>query len=313
MNFDYIEAVMNLGKDKPCLDYLNHEAGYPASGWNKFIYEGCNAVEVWLNHEAGKMKVKGSIPYFIAGQNFKSSHSDFKEGINHLSEVLEMDLQKAEMKAFEYGTTLEIPFPVKQVFLSHLKIQGMKARAFDNGIYFEDRALRVKLYDAGKNLKDKLSRDDRARLTSDFGYSPFHNYLKIENHYKRPAVCFKKSFISLGELLKPEFQTICKNDLVTKYRSIMKAKSIELRNKKQLTSSTIPLIILKEYESLLPCKAEDLIKQKIKAIPAEILTKEDKKSRKRQIGYNWKKITSASPCKYDVSELLIKQALSSES
>ena len=313
MNFDYIEAVMNLSKDKPCLDYLNHEAGYPASGWNKFIYEGCNAVEVWLNHEAGKMKVKGSIPYFIAGQNFKSSPEDFRNGINHLSEVLEMDLQEAEMKAFEYGTTLEIPFPVKQVFLSHLKIQGMKARAFDNGIYFEDRALRVKLYDAGKNLKDKLSRDDRARLTSDFGYSPFHNYLKIENHYKRPAVCFKKSFISLGELLKPEFQTICKNDLVTKYRSIMKAKTIELRNKKQLTSSTIPLIILKEYESLLPCKAEDLIKQKIKAIPAEILTKEDKKSRKRQIGYNWKKITSASPCKYDVSELLIKQALSSES
>ncbi|HMU59466.1 MAG TPA: hypothetical protein PKD42_14435, partial [Chitinophagaceae bacterium] len=99
----------------------------------------------------------------------------------------------------------------------------------------------------------------------------------------------------------------------TKYQSIMKAKTIELRNKKQLTSSTIPLIILKEYESLLPCKAEDLIKQKIKAIPAEILTKDDKKSRRRQIGYNWKKITSDSPCKYDVSELLIKQALPSES
>jgi hypothetical protein len=312
MNFDYIEAVMILGKDKPCLDYLDHEASY-ASGWEKFIYEGCNAVEIWFNHDAGKMKLKGSIPYFMAGQNFKSSHLDFKEGINHLSDVLEMDLPKAEIKAFEYGTTLEIPFSVKQVFLSHLKIQGMKTRAFDNGIYFEDRALRVKLYDAGKNLKDKLSKDDRARLSSDYGYSPFNNYLKIENHYKKPEVCFKKSLISLGELLKPKFKNTCDKDLITKYQSIMKAKTIELRNKKQLTSSTIPLIILKEYESLLPCKAEDLIKHKIKAIPSEILTKDDKKSRRRQIGYNMKKITSDSPCKYDVSELLIKQALSSES
>ena len=312
MNFDYIEAVMNLGKDKPCLDYLGHEASY-ASGWDKFIYEGCNSVEVLINHEAGKMKLRGSIPYFMAGQNFKSSTDDFRDGIYHLSEVLAMDLHKAEMNVFEYGTTLEIPFTLKQVLLSHLKIQGMKTRTFDNGVYFEDRVLRVKLYDAGKNLKDKLTKDERLNLASSFGYSPFQNYLKIENHYKKPAVCFKKHFITLGELMKPEFEAICKEDLVTKYRSIMKTKTIELRSKKQLTSSTIPLIILKEYESLLPCKAEDLIKQKIKALPAEILTKEDKKSRRRQIGYNWQKITSVKPCIYDVSEILIKKALTGES
>lgn len=312
MNFDYLEASKSLGKDKICLDYLDHEASY-SSGWNKFIYEGCKAVEIWLNPEADKMKIKGSIPYFIAGQNFKTGPEDFINGITHLSEVLNMDLKEAEVNVFEYGTIIEIPFSSREVFTSHLKIKGMKTRSFDYGKYFEDRVLKVKLYDAGKNIKDKLTKDERLKLASSFGYNSFQNYLKIENHYKKPSICFKNSFIQVNEILKPEFQTICKNDLVTKYRSIMKSKTIELKNKKQLTSSTIPLIILKEYESLLPCKAEDLIKQKIKAIPAEILTREDKKSRRRQIGYNWKKITSDSPCKYDVSELLIKQALSSES
>lgn len=312
MNFDYIEMTKSLDLEKPCLDYLDHQASY-SSGWEKFIYEGCKDVQIWLNPEANKLKVKGSIPYFILGQNFKTGPEDFIKGIAYLSEVLALELNQSEVNVFEYGTIIETPFPVKDVFNSHLKIQGMRTRSFDYGKYFEDRVLTFKLYDANKNLKNKLSKEEREKLASLCGYESSANYLKLESHYKKPSVYFKNRFLKLADLLEPEFQTICKEELLTKYSSIMKANSIELKSKKQITSSTIPLLILKEYECLLPCKAEDLIKQKIKAFSSELLTKEDKKSRNRQIKANLKKIESVRTCKYDVSKILIKQVLSNES
>jgi hypothetical protein len=312
MNFDYLEASKSLSKDKLCLDYLNYEASY-SSGWNKFIYEGCRIVEIWFNPEADKMKIKGSIPYFIAGQNFKTGPEDFINGVTHLSEVLKVDLRKAEVNVFEYGTILEIPFLVREVLSSHLKIQGMKTRPFDYGKYFEDRVLRVKLYDAGKNIKDKLNKEERNRLISACDYCPHKNYLRIENHYKKPSICFKGRVIIVGDLLKPEFQTICREDLLTKYRSIIKANSILVKNKKQLTSSTIPLLLLKEFEDLLPGNVEDLLRQKIKSFPIDLLTKEDKKSRRRQIKNNWKKVQTVRTCQYDISGILKDQIFSSES
>jgi len=312
MSIDFIEVVKNITKESPCLDYLYHEASFD-SGWNKFIYEGCKAIEIWLNPREEKFKIKGSIPYFLAGQNFKTGPDDFRNGIIHLSEILDMDLMKAVVNVFEYGTILEIPFNAKEVFNSHVKVQGMKTRSFDYGRYFEDRVLRIKLYDAGKNIKNKLNKEERNMLMSAFGYNPLQNYLKIENHYKKPSVCFKNRFINVHELLKPEFQTICKEDLLNKYRSIMKANTCEVKNKKQFNASTIPLLLLMEYENFLPCNVKDLIKQKIKGIPSEILTKEDKKSRRRQIMANIKKLESVKSCKYDISDILISQLFSSDS
>ena len=160
MNFDFIEAEKLLSQDKICLDYLNYEASY-STGWDKFLYEDCKAVEIWLNTEARKLKLRGSIPYFIAGQNFKTSQEDFINGIKHLSEILATDLMTAEVKVFEFGTTLEIPFSAKEVFNSHLKIQGMRTRSFDYGKYFVDSIMTFKLYDANKNLKNKLTKDER--------------------------------------------------------------------------------------------------------------------------------------------------------
>ena len=73
------------------------------------------------------------------------------------------------------------------------------------------------------------------------------------------------------------------------------------------------MILLKEYESLLPCKVEELIKQRIKNIPLDVMTKDDKKSRKRQIMAYIKKLESVRDCKYDLSELLLNQVLTNES
>lgn len=302
MNFDYLEISRSLDKDKPCLDYLDWQLS-TKYGLNKFTYEGCKDVEIWLNEASSSISIKGSISYFMAGQNFKTSSSDLKNGISYLGSILEINLFDAEVKAFEYGSILSIPFSPEYVFNSHVKIQGMKSRSFDYGKYFEDRIMKVKLYDAGRNLKIKLSKNEREKL-ADLGYDSKANYLKIENHYKKPSIAFKKRLIQTSDLLTTQFQQNCKSDLMNKYASIQKTKGLKVTDKKNLSCSTIPLLILKEYESFLPCKADMLLKQKIKSIPEAILNKNDKKSRIRQIRNNLRKIESEGKCKYDVSEIL---------
>lgn len=301
MNFDYIEIAKSLGKDKLCSDYLECQLT-TKSGWNKYEYEGCKVLEVWHHRETNDLKVKGSLPYFIAGQNFHTDTKDFKNGIEYLSNVLETDLVDSEVRAMEFGTILQTPFSPKDVFNSHIKMTGKKARTFDNGKYFVDSNMKVKLYDAGRNIKLKLDKIERARLAT-FGYDPLANYVKIENHYIRPSIYFMKRNLKLSELLTDQFQDHCKIDLLNTYNSIKKTSQAMADNKKHLSSSTIPLLVLMEFEEFLPCKAEELIKRKLKDIPEAILTKEDKKARARQIRDNFRKIKTHK-CEYDLRPFL---------
>ena len=306
MNFDYLEITRSLDKDKPSLDYLEWQ--YSSKyGWDKFQFEGCKEVEIYINAEANQIKIKGSLPYFIAGQNFKTNLEDFQSSIEYLASILELNLYNSEVKAFEFGTILNIPFKPKFLFDSHVKIKGMKTKPWDHGKYFEDNILKLKLYDAGRNMKIKLDKAERERLSKDFGYDPLSNYLKLENHYKKPSVSFKQRIILVNDLLDKSFQGLCKDDLVNKYNSIMKTSLVKITDKKQLSSSTIPLLVLKEYEDFLPCKAEELMKQKIRSIPNDILSKEDKKSRVRQLNSNLKKIELLNKCEYDISSLIARQ------
>lgn len=301
MNFDYLEIAKSLGKDKLCSDYLECQLS-TKSGWSKYEFEGCKVLEVWHHCESNELKVKGSLPYFIAGQNFHTDMNDLRDGVRYLSNVLETDLTDSEVKAMEFGTILQTPFSPKEVFNSHIKVTGKKARTYDYGKYFVDSNMKVKLYDAGRNIKLKLDKAERAGLAT-FGYNPLANYVKIENHYIRPSIYFMIRDLKLKELLTDQFQDLCKMDLLNTYYSIKKSSQAMANNKKDLSSSTIPLLVLKEYEDFLPCKAEELIKKKLREIPEAILTKEDKKARARQIRDNFKKI-NLSKCEYDLSPFL---------
>lgn len=300
MNYDYIEISHSLDKDKPCLDFLEWQFS-SKYGLDKFHLPGINEMEVLLSQD--KVKIKGSLPYFTLGQNFKSDISDFRNGIEFIENALKLDLNQAEVNCFEYGTTLEIPFNPKEVFPSHIRIIGMKKRTFDHGIYFEDKVLRHKLYNAGINIRQKLSKEERLNLQS-YGYDPKANYLKVENHYKKPSIALKQRIIKVSDLLREDFQQICKEDLLNKYQSIMKTKQIQVNDKKYISSATIPLLILKEYSDFLPERPEDLIRNKIKSFPDSILTRNDKKSRIRQVRQNFKKLESPESYSYDLSELL---------
>ena len=168
---------------------------------------------------------------------------------------------------------------------------GKKALNFEHGKYFVDRTIKVKLYDAGWNIKLKHNKAEREKLVR-YGYDPLAHYLKLEIHCLRPDIYFKKRVLSLDEMLSEQFQESCRQDLFNNYALIKKTSQVKLTNKKQLSSATILLLVLKECETFFPFKAEELIKMRLKAIPEGILSREDKKARARQIRGIFKKAGS---------------------
>jgi hypothetical protein len=61
---------------------------------------------------------------------------------------------------------------------------------------------------------------------------------------------------------------------------------------------------LKELEEIHQFKTEDLIRQKLKEIPEDILSPADRKARQRILRENMKKISIRGQSEYDISELL---------
>ena len=85
----------------------------------------------------------------------------------------------------------------------------------------------------------------------------------------------------------------------------MKTGIIQLPKKKaDINSSTLPLIVLKELGILFDFNPEELLKQKLKSIPEEILNRNDKKARSRNIKANLKKLDGKGISQYDIFEML---------
>lgn len=224
-----------------------------------------------------------------------------------MQDGIAVSLFDAHVKAFETGALLEVPFKPEGFFNAHLKIKGMKNISQDHGRYFEDAVLRVKLYDAGRRIKQVVRQSVRNRLKTDFGYKPDGNYIRIENHYKRPEIRFKKGPLLVADLVGAEFGERCKNDLVQTYDSIMQRSTYQLpTSKKNLSTSNLYLLAPKEAETRFGFNAEELISSTLKTIPDGVLTKEDYKKRLAKIRKDLKRLTSSTSGKsaFDISEKL---------
>ena len=81
-------------------------------------------------------------------------------------------------------------------------------------------------------------------------------------------------------------------------------KTILPKCKADINAGTIPLMILKELESVYNFNTEDLIKNKLKAIPETIFSPADRKARQRIIKENLNKIKFQGKSEYDIFELL---------
>jgi len=309
MNFDFIDIAKRLDKDKVCLDFLEHEGSY-SSGWEKFVLKSMNKMEVWIRESTNEMKVKANLHYFLKGHNFHSSKIDLINGLQYSSELLNVNLFNAEAKAFEFGTVINIKHNPQEFLSNHISINKNPLQPFYKlkkltGKGFEDSIKRIKLYDAGHRIKSTLPEAIRIDLSNSYGYDKAKHYIRIESHYKQPEAYFKKRNIYVDDILQDGFMKICKEDLITTYKSIMKTGIIQLPKKKaDINSSTLPLILLKELGILFDFNPEELLKQKLKSIPEEILNRNDKKARSRNIKANLKKLDGKGISQYDIFEML---------
>jgi len=292
---DYTEITKHLHKDKPCFDHLQYEAGY-SSGWNKFLLKGCKEMEVWHNESNNLLKVKGSLPYYWQKHNFTFDRDSLRDSIQDISERLKLNLWEAELSKFEYGSIIEVGAKPEELIRHHIKSKGMQTRSINpDAKVFEGIIQSLKLYDAGRNMKNKLDKAIRSHISQAYGYDQGKQYLKIENHYKKPYTALNKGIrILVNDLLIPEFYQKCKVDLLNQYRNIMKTESLLIpKDKKALSAGNIILLAFKEAEGLFNINAEEMINSLLKAIPEEILNQNDKKARKRQIREMLKKISDS--------------------
>jgi hypothetical protein len=307
MNLDYIEVTKFIGKDKPNLEYLQKEAIYPNA--ERYSFQGCKKIEIWNYPERNQITLKGSLPYFINGHNYFSSYEDWKEGLDYISSSLNQNFYSGLIECFEFGTIQEIPFPENAFLRNHIKMPGMQSKEYLKGLIitgkeFISPSLKVKLYDSNRNIKNKLDKSIQEELRRLWGWEREKHYIKLENHYKKPEAHFRGN-VYLNEILSSEFQQMLKMKLINTYKGIMKTGNVILPEKKaDINAGTIPLIVLKELESVYHFNIEDMLKAKLKEIPEDILSIADRKARLKILRDNLKKISISGKSEFDISELL---------
>ncbi|WP_394990784.1 hypothetical protein [Emticicia sp.] len=184
-------------------------------------------------------------------------------------------------------------------------MQGFKRKEYDKGVYFVDKILKVKLYDAGYRIKTVPDTFINA-LKSDIGFKRDTYYIRVENHYLKPQIHFKERNIKLETLFNESFNELCKIDLINTYKSISKMKPhVMPSDKKLLNSSTIILLCLMELSMFYGFDAEKELLSYLKGIPKEFLPTNDRKQRKRLIIENFVKVSmGGSTPEYDLLEKL---------
>lgn len=304
--FDHIEVSLFTGKDTPNLSYLT-DTGNIWQDWQQYRLEGVCPLRVQYKAQYRELKISGSIPYLCRGHNYPAGATDLREALNYISQIIGLNVFSGSIDVFEFGQFITVPLRVDVMLANHTRLPGFVTRGYINqkSKFFDSSALRVKLYDANENFKKKVKGEAKRALQEDFGFIPGKHCLKVENHYKKPEIYFKQRVL-VADLFNPAFVNLCKVDLLETYQRIRKTPAGSMpTNKKDLPASMLPLLVLKDLEAILGFSMEELLNQKLKTIPEEVLTSEDRKARKRQLRKMLGLVASANAdSPFDVSHLL---------
>ncbi|ARK12182.1 hypothetical protein A6C57_18610 [Fibrella sp. ES10-3-2-2] len=304
--FDHIGISLFTGKGTPNLTHLT-DTGNIWQGWQQYRLEGVCPLKVQYKSELKELRIKGSFPYLWRGHNYPADASDLREAMDYVSQSIGLNVFSGSIIEFEFGQFVNVPHRVDVLLANHTHLPGFVARGYINQASkeFDSKTLKVKLYDANRNFSQKVIGEAKQALRKDYGSAPGKHCLKIENHYKKPHIYFKQPVL-VADLFNPVFIDQCKTDLLTTYQLIYKTPvSVMPTNKKDLPASMLPLLVLKDLEAIHGFSVEDLLTQKLKAIPEGVLTSEDKKARKRQLRKMLSSVSSSTVVNpYDVGPIL---------
>lgn len=318
---DYISTTKLLHpKDKPFLGHLQQEATFQ-TGWDKYFLNGCKKLQIWHNKQAGLIKMKGSLAYFFKGSNFSFSNREFVDAANFVNDILHLNFYDADVEVFEYGVILPVEELPRHYITNHRERAKSGLMLQDNpkdkGNFrrWESPEIRLKMYDAGKNILNKQGLEMQQTI-QDEGWNPEGNFLKWEGHYKKPHLLLNRGRgILLADLVHPDFDQIFRKDLYNQYQRLMPTGKIETpTNKKDLSTSDLLMLTLADTnltEGNTLQEVKRMLFDRLNAISDEVLTEADKKARKRQISTLLNKIQINKESHWDLSEKL-KAALDLE-
>jgi hypothetical protein len=249
--------------------------------------------------------IKGSLPYVVNDYNMAPFFiSDIKAAFDSLSSQLGVDLSDAKVNYFEFGTTVEIPFPFKDFAFHHLGIDNMDNAFYrKKGKYFQDEVRKIKLYDAGRNAKRILSVATRTELQAAGYYNPKAHYLKFETKYQNPLKSFGREIL-VSDLQDFQFLSLLTDKLLNTYDDIKKTGFV-MPKTDELSSIQILVILLKMYEQEFGCDSKADTFKLLKALPLDY---NSRGGRKATITRAFDNLSCDTPNPFDISELLKKAA-----
>ncbi len=290
--FDGIRLYKKLGANAPNLDHLRPNATYHENGWEYYYITGNHSFDMELrwNPNYRCIEVWGNPLYFWQGHNFTADIETYKEAINHISNIIKINLWDSTVKDFEYGKIFEVAENPISYISGHINGGGLNMweKEKDKGAirYFDDRKnkIRMKLYDAGKNIKDKHKKSTR-HLVENSGWNKDLNYIRFEVVYDAPDIILNNGKpIYLKDLFSENMIDTLNEDLYIHYNGIVKKQSIDLPDsKKELHTCNI---ILHAFMKLAFEKGEDpkrMLFKEINSYSETLLPKVDKDARRRQI------------------------------
>lgn len=311
---DYIALNKHFqDKDKPFFGYCQLEVADYRSGEMKYNLLGCRPLEVYWNEGLYRLRLKGSLLYFIQNHNFTYSDSLFREAVEYLEGILHCSLWDSNVGEFEYGTIIEVEKSPKEYILHHFandkKLSESKNQKSENFLRrWEEPNVSLKMYDENRNIKLKQNKSEieYVRLA---GWNPELHYLKWEAHYKRPHLIFNGGrYLKLADLLSPVFQERFREDLLYQYSRLSPFRTvIPPENKKQASTDGILFWTLAEtlLNNNIPLsKMKKFIYAMINNLPDSVLLPNDKKARKRQIRSLLKRLGESDTSQWDLSEVM---------
>lgn len=315
MMIDYISTTTSFsGKDNTFLTHLQPEAVYN-SGWRKYHLEGCEKLSVRIHPSLQLLKLEGSISYYWQGHNFSFDRKQFVAAINHIEDLLHIDIWKSTVNAFEYGVIMQVQMKPKEYILHHYSAPKEKLtlneKQKDKGKFrwWSDKNVSLKMYDAGRNIQMKQGLE-RKEIITQSGWEEAGEYIKWEAHYLEPECLNKGRGLYLYNLVNPDWHSTFKEDLYLQYKRLIPMKSIITpTSKKDLTTADILIITMAEEavnEGRTMEELKKLLYAKVNSIPDCVLTKSDKDFRKAQIKKLLNNIREADISIYDLSNELQK-------
>ena len=310
---DFISATKYKCKDSLFLGHCKLEKTYPDSGLMLYCLEGCEKMKIWHKPEADWLKVEGSLPYFLNGNNFAFSTEELVKAVEIIDALLGgVGLWGALLDKFENGVIVPVDTKPKEYIARHAAGEGSRLHKVLNERYagkfvmWQKDGLDIKLYDAGANILMKQGMA-RREVIGGAGWNPEGNYLKCEVRYTKPALLTHLKPVPLERLQNDAFLGMLKQDMMNNYHLLSPARALlPATDKKNCTSLDIILRTLADVQiNEQGASLQETKKQIYRTINhTDCLSKADKDARKAQIRKAFSKLELAGESQWDLTERL---------